>query len=325
MATSDTCGIPDLGDHHKAESIPVKEFYNKYQVKLKMELVAGQKGLQKMIREKSINRPALALTGYFKHFAHKRIQLFGAGEMAFLKDLKAEAQLLLLLEIARRKIPCIVISRNLTPLNAILRVCDEFSIPLFRTPLSSKDFTAEATLLLEDHFAPRISLHGTLIDIRGIGVFLRGQSGVGKSECALGLIERGHSLVSDDITHIKLMGDKALIGRSSEVNRGYMECRGLGIINIPALFGVRAVRVKKHLDMVVSFAEWTPGVYEERTGLDEQFFSILGVELPHVQIYVKPGRDTARLVEVAAMLQALKKMGHDSAQEFNLRLLKMMA
>ena len=179
--------------------------------------------------------------------------------------------------------------------------------------------------LLEDKLALRTSLHGTLMDVKGIGTLLRGSSGVGKSECALALIEKGHSLVSDDLTHIKLVGDHELMGTSSELNRGYMECRGIGIINIAELFGVRSIRLEKRIDFVVSFVEWQPGMEEERTGLDQAYFNILGSDIAHMEILVRPGRDIARLVEVGAMVQALKRMGHNSAQAFNERLISYMA
>jgi HPr kinase/phosphorylase len=180
-------------------------------------------------------------------------------------------------------------------------------------------------LLLEDLFAPQVAEHGTLMDVKGIGTLIRGKSGVGKSECALALIERGHSLVADDLVYIKLEKERILSGRSSELNRGYMECRGLGIVNISELFGIRAVRLAKEMNLVITFEEWKEGMDEERTGLEQDFFEILGVRLPHIVLPVRPGRDLARLVEVAAMVQALKAMGHDSAREFNDRLIAFMA
>jgi HPr kinase/phosphorylase len=303
------------------ESIPVWDFYESFKQELELELIVGEAGLGKVIREKSINRPSLALTGYFKYFANKRLQLFGAGEMAYLRDLREDVQESLLIEIARKSIPCIVVSRQLVPPKSLIKVAERFKIPLFRTPLKSKDFIGKATVLLEEKLAPRTSLHGTLMDIKGMGTLLRGSSGVGKSECALALIERGHSLVSDDLVYIKLVGDHELMGTGSEINRGYMECRGIGIINIADLFGIRSIRLEKRIDFIVSFTEWKPGMEEERTGLDQQYFSVLGVEVPHMEILVRPGRDIARLVEVGALVQALKRMGHDSARNFNDRLI----
>jgi HPr kinase/phosphorylase len=204
-------------------------------------------------------------------------------------------------------------------------LADKYKTPIIRSPLKSKTFTTEATLLLEDKFAPRTHMHGTLLDIQGIGTLICGESGVGKSECALALIERGHSLVADDLTYIKRVSERELIGSSSELSRGYMECRGLGIINVADLFGVRSVRIEKRIDLIINFISWTRGMNEERTGLEEQYIKILGLEVPIMEIPVRPGRDMARLTEVAAMVQALKRIGHDSAAEFNDRLIARMS
>lgn len=305
------------------DSISVKDFFSSYQKVLALELVAGKKGLGKVIRDTSINRPALALTGYFKFFAFKRIQLFGAGEMAYLRDQNFETQTRIMEEIVAKHIPCIIISRGLAPTKAMVTACEEANVPLLRSSRGSKDFQAEATVRLEERFAPRVTLYGTLLDIKGIGVLIRGKSGVGKSECALALIERGHSLVADDITYTRLVGSE-LLGTSSDLGRGYMECRGLGIINIADMFGIRSVRKEKRIDLVITFREWEQGMIEERTGLEKNYFEVLEQQVPHIEIPVKPGRDMARLTEAAAMSQALKAMGHDSAEEFNNRLIAMM-
>lgn len=303
------------------EAVPVRDFYNSFKEPLNLELVAGEGGMDKTIRERSLNRPALAITGYFNYFAAKRIQLFGAGEMGYLRDLDEECEVSVLTDIMKRKVPCILISRNLAPSKIMRQLANNYSIPLIRSSLKSKTLTTEATLLLEEQFAPSTQIHGTLLDIRGVGTMICGESGVGKSECALALIERGHSLVADDLTHVKRLSDRELIGTSSELSRGYMECRGLGIINIADLFGVRSLRLNKRIDMVINFKAWTSGMHEERTGLEENFMDILDIKIPMMEIPVRPGRDMARLAEVAAMVHALKIMGHDSANEFNERLI----
>jgi HPr kinase/phosphorylase len=303
------------------KKVPVEAFYSTFCEKYPLELVAGKAGLQRMIREKSINRPALALTGYMKYFAYKRVQLFGAGEMGYLRELSDSDQKKTLTLIIECGIPCLVVSRGLVPTPFMCELADEYNIPLFRTRLNSKDFSAEATILLERHFAPRTSLHGTLMDIKGIGTLIRGKSGVGKSECALALVERGHSLVADDLVYVQLVGDRELMGTSADLSRGYMECRGIGIINIAELFGVRSVRREKRIDLVITFVEWQPGMVENRTGLEEHYFPLLDFNVPHMEIPVRPGRDMARLVEVAALVQALKLMGHDSAKAFNEQLI----
>jgi HPr kinase/phosphorylase len=206
----------------------------------------------------------------------------------------------------------------------MLAVAEEMKLPIMRTPMITKDWINLATLAIDNEFAPQGTEHATTLDIKGVGVMLRGDSGIGKSECALALIERGHSLVADDLTVIRLLDERELMASSRPLNRGYMECRGIGIINVAEMFGVKCVRLEKRIDMVVSLKEWTPDVVEERTGLEENFYEILGKPVPHIELYVRPGRDIARLVEVAALTQALKKIGHDPARDFNDRLIKFM-
>lgn len=307
------------------EAVAVRDFYDSFKEMLQLEIVAGSKGLDKMIRERSLNRPALAMTGFFKFFANKRIQLFGAGEMAYLRDHPDEEERVVMTNILKKNVPCVIVSRNLAPSKIMRSLANEYETPLIRSSLTTKTLSTEATILLEDKFAPRTHMHGTLMDIRGMGTLICGESGVGKSECALALIERGHSLVADDLTYIKRLSDRELMGTSSELSRGYMECRGLGIINIADLFGVRSVRLEKRIDLIINFVSWTTGMHEERTGLEENYTEILNLKVPLMEIPVRPGRDMARLVEVAAMVRALKHIGHDSAVEFNERLIAHMS
>ncbi len=307
------------------ESLTIRSFYEKAEGPLRLKLIAGEGGMNRTIRDNSINRPALALAGFFKNFGARRIQLFGAGEIAYFKELSEQRQREVLLEMVARHIPCMLVSRNLLPTPVMEEIARSHAVPLFRSSLSSRDLANSAIMLLDNVFAPRIAEHGTLMDIKGIGTLIRGQSGVGKSECALALIERGHSLVADDLVYIRLHNENEVEGRSSDLNRGYMECRGLGIVNIAELFGIRSVRREKNINLVITFEEWKAGMDEERTGLEQDYFDVLGVSVPHVILPIRPGRDLARLVEVAAMVQALKSMGHDSAKEFNDRLIRFMA
>ena len=305
--------------------ISVAHFHETYGEKLKMELLIGSEGMHRMIKEGSINRPALALTGFFKYFANKRIQVLGAAEMTYLKTLTEEEQRKIYQQMVRKHIPCLVLTRNYQPTPAMVKVAQEMKLPVFRTPMITMNFVNMATLCIDNEFAPSTTVHATTLDIKGIGVLLRGSSGVGKSECALALIERGHSLVSDDLTVIKLLDERELMATSRQLNRGWMECRGIGIINIAEMFGVRSIRLEKRIDLVVSLQEWTPDVIEERTGLEENYYEILGKNVPHIELYVRPGRDVARLVEVASLTQALKKIGHDPAKDFNDQLIAHMA
>ena len=305
--------------------ITVAHFFETYREKLKMELVTGEPGLHRLIREGSINRPALALTGFFKYFANKRIQVLGAAEMTFLKTRSPADQDLIFREMVKRSVPCLVLTRNFNPTKAMLAVATKMNWPIFRTPLITMNFINLATLCIDNEFAPSCIEHATSLDIKGVGVLLRGSSGVGKSECALALIERGHSLVADDLTVIKLLDERELMASSRPLNRGYMECRGIGIINIAEMFGVKSIRVEKRIDLVVTLREWTPDVVEERTGLERQYYPILAMKVPHIELYVRPGRDMARLVEVAALTEALKRIGHDPAKDFNDRLIASMS
>lgn len=307
------------------EEISVGKFLEVFKDSMQLELLAGAEGLENIIKEPSINRPALAITGYFKNFAASRIQLFGAGEMAYMCDLPQERQMSVLRKMAELKIPCIVVSRNLDIVPAMESVANEYKIPLLRTKMKSKEFSSEFIVRLDRMFAPTTSIHGTFIDIQGIGTLIRGDSGIGKSECALALIDKGHSLVADDYVNCVKVNDHKVLGRANELSRGYMECRGIGIINVAELFGIKCVRLEKSIDIIVSFIEWQKGVVEDRTGLETKYFDILGIPIPHFIIPVRPGRDMARLVEVAARVHALRTMGHDGAKTFNDRLIAHMA
>ncbi len=306
------------------ERISVQSFFERARQVLALEVVAGAGGLHRWIEEKSINRPALPLTGYFQYFAHRRLQLFGAGEIGYLCDQTIETQHRILARLMEFAIPCVAVSRGLAVPQALLDACETHQVPLLRTEHKSKDFSAEATLILEELFAPKTTLHGTLLDIKGVGTLLRGKSGVGKSECALALIERGHSLVTDDIVHARRVNENEIVGTGPELNRGYMECRGIGIIDVAKMFGVRSVRLQKRIDLILTFIEWTPGMPEERTGLELQTVPILGLPIMHMELPVRPGRDMARLAEVASLVHALRQMGHNPATELNDRLIATM-
>lgn len=314
--------MPTRPQPRTVEFITVEQFFKLCEKPLKLRLVAGAEVLAtRRIADNSLNRPALALTGFLKNFAATRLQIFGAGEMAYLRSMSRKRQEEVLGPMLSRKVPAVVITRGLVPTAPLLACCAARGIPLMRSELSSREFMTTATLLLEEQFAPRVTEHGTMMDIRGIGTLLKGESGVGKSEAALALIERGYALVADDFVYIRLVGERELVATSSPLNRGYMECRGLGIIDVGELFGVRSVRLEKRIDLVVTFVDHRKGMDEDRTGLEQDYYNILGHEVPHFTLPVRPGRDLARLVEVAAMIRALKALGHDPAKEFNDRLI----
>jgi len=308
----------------KKDSLTVGRFFAEHGQALGMELMGDSEGMDRTIAEPTINRPGLAIAGFFRYFASKRIQVMGHAELSYLKGLSAPERIERIRALFTQKIPCLVVARSLPLPPALLDLAAKAGTPVFQTPLVTMKFINAATIALEDDFAPIASEHGSMVDIMGIGVLIRGASGIGKSECVLGLIERGYSLVSDDITRFRVLEGRELIGTSKELTRFHMEVRGIGIINVAAVFGAGSVRPEKQLDLVVTLKDWHEMPDIDRLGLDRESYAILGIPLPHVTIPVRPGRDMARLVEVAALDQKLKAMGHDTAREFNERLLRAM-
>ena len=305
----------------KPLTVSVEHFYNQHAARLQLKLVAGEEGMGRLIREGAVNRLGMALTGFIKYFAFRRIQLIGKSEVSYFQSLDAPTRQARIRAILDRKIPCIVFSRDNRPPAVILKEAQRAKVPIFISPIPTPRLVNLITLCLEEDFAPSTSEHGSMVDIMGVGVLIRGESGVGKSECALGLVERGYSLVADDITRLRLLEGRELMATSAEVTRTFMEVRGIGIINVAAIFGGRAIRTEKRLDLVVTLEEWDKVEEIERTGLDQQFYEILGMKIPHVRIPIRPGRDLAGLVQVAALDQKMKTMGQFSALEFNEKLM----
>ncbi len=305
----------------KPLTVSVEHFYNQHAARLQLKLVAGEEGMGRLIREGAVNRLGMALTGFIKYFAFRRIQLIGKSEVSYFQSLDAPTRQARIRAILDRKIPCIVFSRDNRPPAVILKEAKRAKVPIFISPIPTPRLVNLITLCLEEDFAPSTSEHGSMVDIMGVGVLIRGESGVGKSECALGLVERGYSLVADDITRLRLLEGRELMATSAEVTRTFMEVRGIGIINVAAIFGGRAIRTEKRLDLVVTLEEWDKVEEIERTGLDQQFYEILGLKIPHVRIPIRPGRDLAGLVQVAALDQKMKTMGQFSALEFNEKLM----
>jgi HPr kinase/phosphorylase len=305
----------------KPLTVSVEHFYTQHAARLQLKLVAGQEGMGRLIREGAVNRLGMALTGFIKYFAFRRVQLIGKSEISYFQSLDSETRQARIRAILDRKIPCLVFSRDNRPPAIILKEAQKARVPIFISPIPTPRLVNLITLCLEEDFAPSTSEHGSMVDIMGVGVLIRGESGVGKSECALGLVERGYSLVADDITRLRLLEGRELMATSAEVTRTFMEVRGIGIINVAAIFGGRAIRTEKRLDLVVTLEEWEKVEEIERTGLDQQFYEILGLKIPHVRIPIRPGRDLAGLVQVAALDQKMKTMGQFSALEFNEKLM----
>ena len=304
--------------------VTVEHFYTQHASALQLRLLAGASGLKRVIREPTVNRPGLALAGFTKYFASKRVQAIGAAEATFLKSLARPDRQARYTDLFSHKIPCVVFSRNIRPDREFLQAAERADVPIFQCPLITMKFINLATLALEMMFAPRATEMGSMVDILGVGVILRGESGIGKSESVLALIERGYSLVADDITKVMLLDGREVMGTSAEITRNHMEVRGIGIINVAAMFGVRSIRLEKRVDLVVTLKSWEAVPDVDRLGMEDQHVEILGVKVPHIIIPVRPGRDLARLVEVAAFQTKLKVSGYNPAKELNERLIARM-
>src|SRR5437667_7429 len=307
------------------DSVTVERFYTDHASSLELNLLAGAGGLKRPIREPTVNRPGLVLSGFTRYFAFKRVQVVGNAEAYFLKSLSREERLQRYVTFCSYRLPCVVFSRGLHPDKLFLKAAEQAEVPIFRCPLVTMKFINLATLALEMMFAPRATEMGSMVDILGVGVLVRGESGIGKSETVLALIERGYSLVADDITKVMLVDGREVVGTSAELTRNHMEIRGIGIINVAAMFGIKSIRLEKRVDLVVTLKAWNEVMDMDRLGMEQEFVKILGAEVPHITIPVRPGRDLARLIEVAAFQTKLKSAGYNPAKALNDRLVAKMA
>ena len=304
--------------------VTVESFFHNHAKALQMKLEGERIGFERRIREPTINRPGLALAGFYTYFAEKRVQVLGAAEQSYLKSLTKTQRHRRFRALCQQKIPCLVASRGFHLAPDLLAIAAEARIAVFRTPMITMKFINAATIALELDFSPIVTEAGSMVDILGIGVLIRGASGVGKSECVLCLIERGYSLVADDVTRIKSLEGRELIATAPDLTRYHMEVRGIGIINVVSVFGIGAIRIEKRLDLVVTLKDWQELEEVDRIGLDRELYEILKIHVPHITIPVRPGRDIARLIEVAAMDEKLKGLGVNSAVDFNAKLLGIM-
>ena len=262
-----------------------------------------------------INRPGLELTGYLEFFDNKRIQVLGNTEFSYLGRYGPEAQKMVIDSIFSFGPPAVIICRDIEPSNAILESAKLHKVSIFSTTQSTSDLTASLVQYLNKELAPRITRHGVLVEVYGEGCLLTGDSGVGKSETAIELIKRGHRLVADDTVEIRRTAQTTLYGQSPENIRHFIELRGIGIINARKLFGMGAIKLQEKIDMVINLEQWDSAKVYDRMGLDNEYMKILGVEVPTLTIPVKPGRNLAVIIEVAAMNNRQKKMGYNAARE----------
>ncbi|MCX5781960.1 MAG: HPr(Ser) kinase/phosphatase [Elusimicrobia bacterium] len=307
-------------------SITVSTFFQDKNEDLKLDLVSGVEGTKREIKVSEINRPGLAFTGYLGHFPAERMQIIGLGEQDYLKSLPLEKQTKILEKIfSFSDIPCFILARGLEPLPEMTRLSEKFKIPVFKTPVMTSQLMGELIFYLENKMSPSTKLHGVLVRVYGLGVLIIGDAGIGKSECALELVKRDHMLVADDVVVIFRRSGNRIIGRGEEIIKHHMEIRGLGIIDVKSLFGIGYILDETNIELVIRLEDWKKNMDYERVGLEENFTTILNVQVPEVVLPVGPGRNLAVLVEIASLNQRLKNQGHYSAQELNQKLIQQMS
>ncbi|MCQ2575374.1 MAG: HPr(Ser) kinase/phosphatase [Treponema sp.] len=290
---------------------------------LHLKCIAGRRGLPRAITVPEINRPGLALCGFYENFVGNRVQLFGRGETAYLNKLHQDNNSEPLKSFFGSGLPCCIFTYDLVPTEEFIQLAEENCCPVLSTDLSSTDFSNRLLRAFSNIFAPHQTMHGVLVEVYGIGILINGHSGVGKSETALELVERGHRLVADDIIEIRCVNGNILLGRGANTTISHhMEIRGLGIINISQLYGVGAIRDQKEVQLICQLEDWDSQKLYDRLGTETNYKEVLGVKIPFIEIPVRPGRNLPIIIEAAAMNERLKNMGYNSAKDFNQNVLK---
>ena len=306
------------------KEITVETLYYENKKRLKLSILNNDNGFDKVINEPELHRPGLALSGFVEVFTFSRVQIIGNTELAYLETLdstKREASLRKLLEF---DLPCLIITDNNIPPQELIDIANERKITILRSVFSTTHVIQILSNFLEDKFAPYTTIHGSMVDVYGIGVLLTGRSGIGKSEIALDLVERGHRLVADDIVQIKRQTEGILIGSGSEVLQHHMEIRGIGIIDIRNIFGIRGIRLKKRIEVEVHLEDWEESKDYERVGLDERTSSYLDTKIPLINLPIFPGKNVTVIIESIALNETLKNYGFHTAKEFNEKLIQKM-
>ncbi len=273
-----------------------------------------------LISRPEINRPGLPLTGFFDYFDPERIHIIGRVEAIYLAKCSADERRQKLRAFMERRPVCIITARNIGPYPEMIEFAEEFKIPLLKTSVSTNSFISAMISSLNVHLAPTITRHGVLVEVYGEGILITGDSGIGKSETAIELIKRGHRLIADDAVEISKVSEKTLVGKAPEIIRHYMELRGIGIIDIRRIFGAGSVKETEKIQLVINFEPWIEGKIYDRLGIETEYIDILGINVPYINIPVRPGRNLAVIMEIAAMNSRLKKMGYNTAEEFNKKL-----
>ena len=296
--------------------VRTKDIYEKFH----LELVSGEEGIDRPITMSDISRPGIELAGYFEYYPAERIQLLGKTELSFFEGLSQNERNLRMERLCTDITPAIIVTRGLEVPQELIEASERESVPVLRSNMKTTRFSSRLTNFLESKLAPTTAVHGVLVDIYGIGVLITGKSGVGKSETALELVKRGHRLVADDCVEIRQEDQDTLVGASPDLIEHLLEIRGLGIINVMTLFGAGAVRSNKRITMVINLEIWDSTKQYDRLGLDEEKMKIIDTEVTKITVPVRPGRNLAVIIEVAAMNYRLKRMGVNAAQQFTERL-----
>jgi HPr kinase/phosphorylase len=306
----------------RKESIDIGFLYENAKKICKLKLLTESNNFDKKIFDQNLHRPGLALAGFVDLFSYKRVQVFGNTEMRYLEQLTEDKMKESLDRIFEFNIPCIILTDDNQPFNLLLESANKHKVPVFNTKYSTTKLAYLLSDFLDDQFSPRISLHGSFVDVYGVGIFFGGKSGIGKSEVALDLIERGHRLVADDVTILTKKGENILMGSGTQIGQKFMEIRGLGIIDVQSMFGIRAIRYQKRLEIVVELESWDPEAEYTRTGLDDSTISIMDVEIPYIKLPIIPGKNITVISEVISLNYLLKHYGYDAAKIFQERLLE---
>ena len=276
------------------------------------------------IKNTEVNRPGLALSGYFGNFEPSRIEIIGRAEHGYLDQLSTEERIFKIRQFIDQKPACVIVSTGLPAFDEMYDEAKKMAVPILCTKEKTSPLMAALIASLNTHLGPRITRHGVLVEVYGEGILILGDSGVGKSETAIELVKRGHRLIADDAVEIKRVSAKTLVGSAPEIIRHYVELRGIGIVDVKRLFGVGAVKDTEKVNLVINLEHWVNGKMYDRLGLDNETMDILGIEIPSITIPVKPGRNLAIIFEIAAMNNRQKRMGYNTAEEFNKRLMEQM-
>ena len=304
----------------RKKSITAGFLYEATKDKFKLRQMNGNAGFDNIIKDKNLHRPGLALAGYVDLFTFDRVQIMGNTEIRYLDSLNREMRYKAMNTLLDFKMPCLILTNNNTIEDDLLDSAARKGIPVFGTPFETTKIAYFLADFLDDQFSPQVVVHGSFVDVYGVGVLITGRSGIGKSEIALDLVERGHRLVADDVVNVTRKGEGILMGSGTDLVKHFMEIRGLGLLDVRSMFGIRAIRFQKRVEVVVELEDWMPNHDYTRTGLDDEMIAMLDVEIPHVKLPIFPGKNVTVITEVIALNYLLKHYGYDAAREFSKRL-----